>query len=394
MSEHKAFTLTRRTDGRWQASVSLGTLPNGKRNRPSITFEKTMSEEEAAKAAQAWADELTRDGARREVIFGRALEMYLDTSESNNTLSTQTIRAYRSDLENRIPASLKSKRVKDVDSFVIQQWLDWMQGDRALSHSSASRSFAFVSGACRYLVKNDMIAANPCKDVIAPQRDKHEAMALDESDYVALDEVISSQLDFGSEDFEFGKKTAYAFADWLALHTGMRVGEVCAVRRRDVHMNQKTITCNGTIVTENGRLIRQEKTKGKKSRTIDITEDDIKVIRAYVDAQNRACGHLASDAPLVSIDGSYIRPDAVSVAFTRLRKAQGIRDGITFHSLRHTHATWLLLDGMAVQIVSLRLGHSSVRTTIEYYAHVMPGGQAWAAEQFATITRRAKEDVL
>jgi integrase len=60
-------------------------------------------------------------------------------------------------------------------------------------------------------------------------------------------------------------------------------------------------------------------------------------------------------------------------------------DGFQFHDLRHTHASLLLRSRVPVKIVSERLGHSSVATTMDIHAHALPGDDAEAAEVFAAI---------
>ena len=70
-----------------------------------------------------------------------------------------------------------------------------------------------------------------------------------------------------------------------------------------------------------------------------------------------------------------------------MRDALGIDPCTSFHSLRHTHATWLLIAGVDPKTVSERLGHGSVATTLRLYAHVLPGRDAQAAEGFAAVAR-------
>lgn len=76
-------------------------------------------------------------------------------------------------------------------------------------------------------------------------------------------------------------------------------------------------------------------------------------------------------------------PDVVSQRFDRFVARLGL-PGISFHGLRHTHATLLLLDGVPPHVVSMRLGHRSVAFTLQQYAHVLPQQQADAVERLAS----------
>lgn len=120
-----------------------------------------------------------------------------------------------------------------------------------------------------------------------------------------------------------------------------------------------------------------------------VTRDDISSIDAFVRQQNRFLGRLGSGAPLVTLDGSYMRPTTVSRAFGRIRDSCGLPRGITFHSLRHTHASWLIAAGCDLKTLSERMGHADEATTLRIYGHLMPGRDAEAARIFGEARRRA-----
>ena len=81
----------------------------------------------------------------------------------------------------------------------------------------------------------------------------------------------------------------------------------------------------------------------------------------------------------------------LSGTFDRVVKASA-QPRITFHALRHTHATILLAAGQGVKVVQERLGHGDATTTLNYYGHVIPGAQAQA--QAASVFASAMESVL
>ena len=82
-------------------------------------------------------------------------------------------------------------------------------------------------------------------------------------------------------------------------------------------------------------------------------------------------------------DGSSLDPERVSNAFTAIRKSAGLPP-VRLHDLRHTHATIMIKQGEHVKMVSERLGHANVQTTLELYTHVLPGMQEEAAERFSS----------
>ena len=76
-------------------------------------------------------------------------------------------------------------------------------------------------------------------------------------------------------------------------------------------------------------------------------------------------------------DGSIVLPNVLTRTFNKTLKSCGIQ-GIRFHDLRHTHATVLLTSGVPVHVVSARLGHASIQTTVDTYGHVIPASDVEA----------------
>ena len=76
---------------------------------------------------------------------------------------------------------------------------------------------------------------------------------------------------------------------------------------------------------------------------------------------------------------------------TRLSQTPQHRHGISFHKLRHGHATLLLEQNMHPKVVQERLGHSSIAITLDLYSHVLPGLQEVAVKKFETLVTEAVE---
>ena len=90
------------------------------------------------------------------------------------------------------------------------------------------------------------------------------------------------------------------------------------------------------------------------------------------------------------MEGNFMRPTTVSRGFTAICKRIGLPETVTFHVLRHTHATWCLANGVDIKTLSERLGHKDPATTMRIYSHVMPGRDAAAADTFERAARRAR----
>lgn len=151
---------------------------------------------------------------------------------------------------------------------------------------------------------------------------------------------------------------------FLACHTGMRVGELCGLRWENVDLK------NGII-----HVREQLQRIDKELKLVSLkTENSIRDIALYPQTikflkQLRKI-FLNSDYVFSWEDGRPFDPHYVSQNFSKALTLCGIEDKITFHGLRHTHATMLLAAGVNEKTISERLGHSTVSFTMDIYTHV------------------------
>lgn len=207
---------------------------------------------------------------------------------------------------------------------------------------------------------------------------------------------------------------AAVYESWLelpvtiALHTGMRSGEVTGLRWRDVHLPDEGpgyLHVSGIVKeTQAGvQRVGYGKTKSSRRRLAISAEltDVLREARREQAARRLRLGAAWEDSGLVVCGerGQMLRPSKFSGRFTavvRMLEADGVltTDGATFHSLRHTHATLLLRAGVPVHIVSARLGHSKIQITLDYYGHVIPGDDEAVAESFAGLLSLYSADAV
>ena len=211
-----------------------------------------------------------------------------------------------------------------------------------------------------------------------------------------------------------GPLTSYArFLDWSADHsqvhaawyvlayTGMRRGELLALRWRDVDLDAGTISVRRSvgIVRVKGRkgILREGPTKTCRPRVIDIDPATVAVLRAWKRERGALALALARDDSVVfgNQEGQFRQPERVSHLF-REQQARCARmlgedapPGIRLHDLRHSMATIMIRDRENIKVVSERLGHASVTVTLSVYAHVLPGDQRQAAARFAALVAGA-----
>jgi integrase len=162
----------------------------------------------------------------------------------------------------------------------------------------------------------------------------------------------------------------------LAALTGMRRGELCALRWNDADLELGILEVSRSVVVVPGGLA-EKSTKTDRPRRVALDEVGIAVLaahRARVDEWAReAEAVVPEDAYIFSpyIDGSKpFRPDNVTGFFVRVRDSLGMKD-VRLHDLRHFTATQLIGAGVDVRTVAGRLGHSDPSLTLRVYSHVI-----------------------
>ncbi len=169
----------------------------------------------------------------------------------------------------------------------------------------------------------------------------------------------------------------------LLATTGMRRGEVLGLRWDVVDFDLSAVSVIRSVGTVDGEIVVTSPKTQAARRLVDVDANTLDVLRRLRDEQRRAGikdphGWVFRREP----GGGPLRPESVSAAFDRL-VARADVPRIRLHDLRHTYATLAVDTGMHPMVLSDRLGHSSVATTIDMYVHVAPPTARHAANAVA-----------
>ena len=182
--------------------------------------------------------------------------------------------------------------------------------------------------------------------------------------------------------------TLYPFLH-LLVYTGMRRGEALALRWANVNLVEGYLTVvEAAVKTRTKGLILTEPKSQHSHRTIDLDDETAEVLAQHRDQQSQGSQPVNDPAAFV-FPGRRSPMMATSHLQRELKRLGRIvgDEAITFHSLRHFHATVALQKRQNVVVVSNRLGHSSVSMTLDIYGHTIPGWQRATAEAFARAMR-------
>jgi integrase len=238
---------------------------------------------------------------------------------------------------------------------------------RGLADSSVRQVHWILSGALDRAVRWGWIAVNPAQQAQPPALPRPDPRPPSANEAAQLVEAAwSSDPDWG------------AFV-WLAMTTGARRGELCALRWSEIDLDNGVLVVRRALfLDEDGRLSEKD-TKTHQQRRIVLDSETVGVLREHFDRCRGHAGALDSELPADayvfsrSPDGSTpLIPDSVTQRYDRMARKLKIKT--TLHKLRHYSATELIAAGVDVRTVAGRLGHSGGgATTLRVYA-------AWNSE--------------
>jgi len=165
----------------------------------------------------------------------------------------------------------------------------------------------------------------------------------------------------------------------VAVSTGMRLGEILALRDGRVDLDKGMIEVCEALEETRAKGIAFKSPKSKAGRrSITLPEIAIEALREHRKQLLELRLKLGADLLFPNLEGRPLRPSAVSWEWGRLADRLG-EPAITFHALRHTHASQLIASGVDIVTISKRLGHAKPSITLAIYAHMFAADDSKAA---------------
>ncbi|MEN6623846.1 MAG: site-specific integrase [Smithella sp.] len=270
--------------------------------------------------------------------------------------------------------------IRKLTGIQVQQLLnDLLQtGGRkgaGLSTSTVNGTRKYLRAAFDQAAKNGIVKTNVVAGTVAIRQVKKGIRVLTVEEAKAL---VDAAKTFKADIYG---KVPYMLLS-LALDTGMRLGELIALRWNCVDLIKSRIYVKYSTNSSKPSL-KLDETKTKQSvRQVALFQRTIQDLRAYQswqEAQKEVLGDKYHDHGLVitNIFGGILSPANFSRrVFKPLLCQTGIGTDVRFHDLRHTHASHLLAAGVNPKVIQERLGHSTIAMTLNTYSHLMPNMQA------------------
>lgn len=267
-------------------------------------------------------------------------------SDHSFNLAPSTSATYRAIIDNHILPELGGITLTNLEPAQIQKY--YKDKLTTLSPRSVQQHHSVLRKALKNAVQWKLINNNPTDNLIVPIP-KHRTI------YTLTIEQLDDLLSGINSDL----KPLFV----IAAYTGMRLGELLALRWKDVDLETPSVNITRSMT----RVNREHVFKSPKSR---YSVRQVLLPKAAAGA----FGSIRIDGELVfSRNGEPLNPSVVSRTFKRFAALAG--HDMRFHDLRHTHATILLSAGVHPKVVQERLGHADITITLNTYSHVTKGLQ-------------------
>lgn len=357
----------------WKVTVSLGFDSNGKRIKQKKQGFKRK------KDAERWATEITSQKHKGFVATTESNILFKDYLVDKwfyeykvHIISMNTKNDYISRMNTHIIPMLGNYKLTELKTSIIQDFYNYLINQKKIKAVSAKKVMDIITGCLKYAKTNKLIYEVPT-DIQKQKLEKPK-----------IKYWTKREVNFFLSEIQNNYLYTPIFIDVL---TGLRIGELCGLRWYDIDLEKGTLTVNNQLVHDKRlKILMLADLKTSSSyRIISLPKVLINHLTELKSSRN------SSDLDYVVLDktGQRYTPRSLSMNFTKkvskyeksiedLKKETiKIHNGymqlkqISFHGLRHTHATILISSGENIKVVSERLGHTDIRMTLNTYTHVM-----------------------
>lgn len=385
--------VERRVDAQ-ERVLFVARWPEGDRY-PSKTFRVADGEHEAdiRDRAEQHVREMTSAARRRsgryitpaDLTVLDVVNQYLVRGESR--WAPNTYATYCQKTRGCIERQIGKVRIRDLDTARVQHWIDELHR-AGWQPPTIANAHIILNSACKEAVRLGILTANPATGVRLPKakRTQHTTWTREQVGQV-LAEVAAEPM--------------WHALYRLALMTGMRPGEIRALKWSDLDLERATVTVRRTMTKDrNGRPTLGQDTKTAHPRQIALPATVVAALRVWSTEQKRVRlrteGWVDTGAVFTGVRGVHLSLSGWQRNHVRFCEAAGV-PVVTLHELRHTAATVMLSNGIPVKVVSDILGHSRIETTLNIYQHVSADLQRSATDALesllntTTLTRNRPE---
>jgi integrase len=299
--------------------------------------------------------------------------------EGRNNLASSTRDMYNSYFKTHIDPYFGKMGLSKITPTDILKFIKCLR-DKGLSDESVKRIYATVSASFNSAVTMDILSKNVASKI--PKQDKPKVERQDHQ--IWKNESIKQVLKDSRE------ATRYWIAVFLAVMTGMRQGEILGLRWTDIDYERNVIHIRRGLAKDKKTYTNLKNTGSR--RTISISPLTVWVLQEQaqkiaLEAKELGDAYQENQLVVCTSLGTPAKGTKVLHAWNRICEQFKPADepDMTFHDLRHQSASIMLNEREDIRVVSQRLGHSTVQTTLNVYSHLLPNAQEAAASNMDSL---------
>lgn len=374
-----AGSIEKRGKNSYRLTVAEGFDLNGNPmiHRKTVHGTKKDAEVELAKFVTEVQNGLVVDG--KSLRFSEFTEIW-KRDYGSKELAPTTYKRYCRMLETRLLPYFGHFYINKIRPTDIMKFYDLLEKDTQLVRKSGNNGektkkplsgktilehHRLLRAMLHKAVYWQLIVANPAERVQAPKAKKPKRRSYDDEQTKILLENLEL---LSIED------TKYKVAIILTIFTGVRLGELMGLEWQDVDFKNGIVSINRSsqYLSDMGVFTKTPKTESS-IREIAIPEFIISLLEEYklwYEEQKSIYGELWTNSGrlFVQADGKPMHPSSISKWFVRYVSTIGL-PVINFHELRHTNASLLVAQNVDIAVISARLGHAQISTTLDFYVH-------------------------
>ena len=354
-------SITRRKDGAWQGSITIGYDTNGKQRR------RYASGRTQAEVRNKLHDLKTQHRAGKLPIQDIPFADYADTwlREKARQVKPRTIESYRYTMHHYLVPRLGAHLLSKLSTLILQTTLGAIADDVSPNTSNACRSLLYA--ALDQAVRWGLIPTNPTQHVPRLRHTKGDM------------QLWTAQQ---ARQFLIAAKEHRLYAlFYLTVTTGLRIGELLALQWSDLQDDRLHV--RRTLTKHAGRHHLSSAKTARAQRVVTLAGDALEALlhhrqRQHAERENAGPGWEHPDHIFVTEIGTYLDHSNVRRVWNAIEQRAGVPHA-RLHDARHLHVSLLVKHGIDARTIADRIGHTNAAFTLKQYAHVFDEQRAAAA---------------
>lgn len=368
------ISIYKTNDGIWVAQVPIGKYSNGnikykrfKNKKKSVVKEKMDAYIRGAEYASINTVEDLR--------VADYLEWYMHNVKKKILQPASFDREYRTAKYHIIPY-IGQYTLSDINTSILQHELIDKLAIMGYSNSSIHKAQVLIKAMLKYAAEHNVIPSATIGKILVPKQPfgrNNDVRFLSENELTMFKNQAYSQRKNGSLKYKYGPMLVFM------VYTGLRPGELCALKWDCVNFDNKTLKIMSTATTNyssgsRDTTVKQGTKRISSNRIIPLNKTALDILMSlYSDGT-------PEDYFILTNSTTICPADVLSNSYKSIATAAGIKNPKGAHTLRHTFASLLFAKGVDVKIISELLGHRSVNITYNIYVHVAKEHRAKSIE--------------